>query len=122
MADKYPHLSPYVYVANKPTIAIDPDGKRIIFVNGFLGFGSPSGGADYWGGSNSNFVRGAQNYFKDNARPFFTNFDYSYSNSGAANRRSDGQKYAQEHYGELTSGLDKKKEVFRLISHSIKEE
>lgn len=118
LASKYTHLSPYVYVANKPTIAIDPDGKRIIFVNGFLGFGSPSGGSDYWGGANSAFVKGAQGYFKDNST-FFTNYDFSYMMSATPIRRSDGKKYAKEHYAELVAGMDKKKDVFRLVTHSM---
>jgi RHS repeat-associated protein len=37
LADKYYSISPYVYVANTPIMAIDPDGKRIIFVPG-LGY------------------------------------------------------------------------------------
>jgi len=34
LADKYYSISPFVYVANRPTVAIDPDGKRIYFVGG----------------------------------------------------------------------------------------
>ena len=33
-ASNYPHLSPYVYVANNPLISIDPDGRDIWFVHG----------------------------------------------------------------------------------------
>lgn len=33
LAEKYPPLSAYSYVANTPINAIDPDGKRIYFVN-----------------------------------------------------------------------------------------
>jgi RHS repeat-associated protein len=37
LAEKYSHLSPYVYVANNPICATDPDGKRIYFIPG-LGY------------------------------------------------------------------------------------
>ena len=30
LAEKYPNISPYIYVANNPINAIDPDGRRII--------------------------------------------------------------------------------------------
>ncbi len=33
LASKYNYSSPYTYVLNRPTIAIDPDGKKIYFVN-----------------------------------------------------------------------------------------
>ena len=32
LAEKYPIISPYTYVANNPTNAIDPDGREIIFI------------------------------------------------------------------------------------------
>lgn len=35
-AEKYETLSPYVYVANNPINAVDPDGRLIIYVNGLL--------------------------------------------------------------------------------------
>ena len=34
IAGSYPSMSPYCYVGNMPTIAIDPDGKRIYFIGG----------------------------------------------------------------------------------------
>ncbi len=34
LADKYYSYSPYTYVLNRPTVAIDPDGKRVFFVGG----------------------------------------------------------------------------------------
>ena len=34
LAEKYPNISPYTYVANNPINAIDPDGRVIIFING----------------------------------------------------------------------------------------
>jgi RHS repeat-associated core domain len=35
LAEKYYSISPYAYCANNPINAIDPDGRLIIFVNGF---------------------------------------------------------------------------------------
>ena len=119
LADKYYSLSPYNYVANNPINAIDPDGKRIIFVNGYLGAGSPHGGAAYWGGSNSDFVRGAQNFFSDRQTPFFTNYDHSYFRSGRNITRSDGYEYAKANYSTLTSGMNIEEDNFRFVTHSM---
>lgn len=33
LQEKYPDLSPYNFVANRPLISVDPDGKKIYFVN-----------------------------------------------------------------------------------------
>ncbi|WP_281989954.1 RHS repeat-associated core domain-containing protein [Aquimarina aggregata] len=34
LADRYTNVTPYAYVANTPNIAIDPDGRLIIFIGG----------------------------------------------------------------------------------------
>lgn len=34
LADKYYSASPYVYILNRPTVAVDPDGKRVYFIGG----------------------------------------------------------------------------------------
>ena len=65
LAEKYYSVSPYNYCMNNPVNAIDSNGEKIVFVNGFLGFGSPTGGSAYWGGTNSSFVRGAQAFLQD---------------------------------------------------------
>ncbi|WP_307777221.1 RHS repeat-associated core domain-containing protein [Hydrobacter penzbergensis] len=120
LSDKYPSNSPYVYVLNRPTIAVDPDGQRIIFVNGYLGFGSPNGGAAYWNGANGVFVTGAQKYFNDYGTPYFTNVEYS-ALSSAADRRKDGYAYARDHYYELTDGMNVYggDNTFEVVSHSM---
>jgi hypothetical protein len=33
LAEKYPNISPYAYVANNPINAIDPDGRDIVYIN-----------------------------------------------------------------------------------------
>lgn len=95
------------------------DGKRIIFVNGYLAVGSPSGGSTYWGGSNSAFVRGAQNFFRDTHTPFFTNYDHSYFRSGKNITRSDGYEYAKANYSKLTRGMNIEEDNFRFVTHSM---
>ncbi|MCC5922105.1 MAG: hypothetical protein LAT68_17210 [Cyclobacteriaceae bacterium] len=76
---EYPSLSPYVFVANTPINAIDPDGQRILFVNGYyqdnsIGrniVGADKGGMAYWqynserSTNSSSFIRGAQSFLKD---------------------------------------------------------
>jgi RHS repeat-associated protein len=45
-AELYFATSPYVYVLNQPTNAIDPDGELVIFINGM--HSGDGGKADYW--------------------------------------------------------------------------
>ena len=71
LAEKYYAWSPYAYCMGNPVGAINPDGRKLVFVNGYLGFGSPEGGETYWNGHNSSFVKGAQSTFNDYATPYF---------------------------------------------------
>ena len=117
LAEKYYSISPYAYVANNPINAIDPDGEKIVFVNGYLGFGTSQGGSSYWGGASSSFVKGAQAFFKDNATPFFSNYDFSLFSANT--RREAGYSYAKENYDQLVSGMTKGEDVFRIVTHSM---
>ena len=114
LCEEYYHISPYAYCANNFINALDPDGKKIIFINGYLGFGSPQGGKTYW--SNS-FISGAQNFFKDNSKPFFTNVKHGILSS-AISRHKNGYNYAKENFSSLTDGMNKD-ETFKIISHSM---
>ena len=118
-ANAWPWLSPYAYCMNNPVKFVDPDGQKIVFVNGYLGFGSPKGGNLYWNGSNSSFVKGAQSTFRDYASPYFTNYDYNYLQTASAVRESLGYKYAKDNYGALTKGMSPNVDKFNFISHSM---
>ena len=117
LAEKYYSVSPYNYCMNNPVNAIDSNGEKIVFVNGFLGFGSPTGGSAYWGGTNSSFVRGAQAFLQDKST-YFANIEYNYWRSSTFLRNLDGYNYAQENYSQLINGMNSK-DVFHFVSHSM---
>jgi RHS repeat-associated protein len=114
LAEKYYSVSPYAYCLNNPVNAIDIEGQKVVFINGYLGFGSPNGGAAYW---NSTFVQGSQTYFNDNTTPYFTDVEHGLL-STASWRHSKGYNYAKENYKSLIDGM-KEGETFKLVSHSM---
>ena len=117
LAEKYYSVSPYNYCMNNPVNAIDSNGEKIVFVNGFLGFGSPTGGSAYWGGTNSSFVRGAQAFLQDKST-YFANIEYNYWRSSTFLRNLDGYNYAKENYSQLINGMNSN-DVFHFVSHSM---
>ncbi len=50
----YPNLSPYVFGANNPIAAIDPDGRVVVFINGLHG---GNWGEEYWEGFDSEIMK-----------------------------------------------------------------
>ena len=91
--------------------------QKIIFVNGYLGFGSPTGGAVYWNGMDGLFVKDAKNYF-GTINTYFTNVKYDLL-STAKERIQIGKWYAKEHYAEIISGLDKETSRMVFVTHSM---
>ena len=92
--EKYPSISGYVYCVGKPIKFVDPDGNKIVFVNGKIGFGSPPAGEQYWNGRKSPFIQGAIKYWNDK-EIFFTDKDYK-PLSSAKSRISAGYRYAED--------------------------
>ena len=69
LCEKYYSVSPYAYCGGDPVNAVDPDGKKILFVNGYWAsgligrlIGSSQSGKSYWG---TGFDVAAQNFFHD---------------------------------------------------------
>ena len=116
LAEKYYSTSPYAYCENDPVNKVDPDGRKIVFVNGKIGGGSPAAGAQYWNGTNSTFVQGAKQFFNDQ-NVSFTNRDYGYLSS-ASQRRKEGYEYAKSTYSDWVSSMQPD-ESFKLVSHSM---
>jgi RHS repeat-associated protein len=48
LKDIYPAISPFVYSANTPIMAYDPDGRVVLFINGM--HSGEGGQSKYWGG------------------------------------------------------------------------
>jgi len=60
LAEKYYSVSPYVYCANSPINAIDPEGKLVIFVNGF--HWGDGGDRDYWDKNGGGFATAVERH------------------------------------------------------------
>lgn len=127
LAAEYPDLSPYVFVANNAINAVDPDGRKIIFVNGYYNTGDGMmprfisenaigtvGLEGYWG---RNFVAGARLYFKDYARPGFVDGRGAWNSTGEE-RYKAGYAYAKANLTTLTAGMVEG-ETMKIVSHSM---
>lgn len=124
LAEKYYSWSPYAYCLGNPVNAIDPDGKLVIFINGFH-FGD-GGQKKYWG-KNGIFADAVMDHLNDHT------FLWRDGSVGGANNfinNQDSRKRKQ--YGILQARKDvdliiKKitnsdgniKETIKIITHSM---
>jgi len=120
---EYSFISPYSFALNCPISAMDPDGEKVLFVNGFYDptivgaiIGASSCCKDYW---NSAFVTRSQKYFND----YSTVSDSNYiDGSGSVNSKSEdrylaGYEYAKANFTTLTADMVEG-ESFKIVSHS----
>ena len=64
LATMYYSVSPYVFCLNNPINAIDPDGKIVIFINGYH-WGSKGGSPRYWKEGDKKFDKAVMQHLKD---------------------------------------------------------
>jgi hypothetical protein len=119
LANEYPSISPYAFVANNCINAIDPDGRKIIFVNGYYNTGNLSGlagtigGQDYWG---TDLISGAQTFFGDKKTGFVDG--RGAWNSTGSERFDAGYAYAKANLTTITAGMVEG-ETVKIVSHSM---
>ncbi|HMR92300.1 MAG TPA: RHS repeat-associated core domain-containing protein, partial [Chitinophagaceae bacterium] len=127
LAVKYNEISPYVYVANNFINAIDIDGRRIVYVNGYwnrllniIGAAPKSGGRAYWDYFSETFLKSSRSFMgiKSYESDVFVDGSSLFGGDmSGGDRYRAGKRYAEENYDDLIRGL-KKGETFKFISHS----
>ncbi|OXB11850.1 RHS repeat domain-containing protein, partial [Flavobacterium reichenbachii] len=125
LAEKYINMSSYAYCFNNPINSVDPDGKRVLFINGHWQsgwrgsvIGSDTPGKGYWG---TGFGLAAQRFFKDYSKVRDSDYIDGSSSFGGdmsgQDRYNSGYEYAKNNLAALTDGL-KEGEEFNMVTHS----
>ena len=121
LAEKYPNVSSYVYCLNNPVKIIDPDGKDIIFVNGYRLFGSSNVSQNklkdtYWNSVNKGFTNEVERYFNDHTTHFITG-DHAYG-SKAVDRIAEGKTIGINMVKSGEIKVSKDNNIMTLVMHS----
>ncbi len=116
LAEKYPSISPYVYVANNPINAIDPDGRIIIFINGM--HTGDGGNRSYWNGLDNrimNRIGDRRRWYYDGSVGGHKNIKY---NKIRRYRTLAGFEAGKAHAANLYSSLEEG-ETIKIVTHSM---
>lgn len=124
LAEKYYSISPYAYVGNNPINAIDPDGRLVIFINGFVPLKNEGGSAKYWNGFdqsvmshlndyNAMYINGAKTL--NGSGDGFMNF---LNNRIISKRYGAGNAYGKAKAQEIFNNLGAN-ETIKIITHSM---
>ena len=123
LAEKYPSISPYAYVANNPINAIDPDGRLIIFINGM--HTGDGGNRSYWNGLDNRIMkRVGDNHarYYDGAMGGAWNTAtlgiLTGNNLIPGNRRRAGKRMAYKHAKDIFNSLGDG-ETIKIATHSM---
>ena len=127
LAEKYPNIGGYTYCINNPLNAVDPDGNRVLFINGhwnriasFFNLSPGTFGEKYWKFFHERIIKSIRNFL--NVKEYETNvFIDGSSNFGGdqsgKDRYTNGYQYAKENYNALIKGLEEG-ETFKIAGHS----